>query len=313
MQKVYVSGSIAFDYLMVTTLSLKGLSFPEQGTATHSIIANDLFKNDGGTAGNIAHNLSLLSVQSSVVTSVGSDAQQYLARLASRNIDVSSVTIVPDCSTAHASALTDSVGNQIFFFCPGAMDIPSKLPEAVSGWAIVAPGNHVDMKSFPEKYRSLKVPYIYDPGQMIHSMSAESLIDGCTGAHTLIMNEFEWGEFSRKTGLSIEDALTRSEVVIVTRGEQGASVYGREKQYVVPAVSVQAIDTMGAGDAFRAGYIFGIMHGATLEIAAFIGCTLASFSVEKRGTQTHNPSRHEIAERYTRTYAQPFPEYTGQL
>lgn len=312
MNKVYVSGSLAFDHLMETSLSLRGLSFPSEGIATHSIIANSLFKNDGGTAANIAHNLSLLSIESKIFCSVGSDATEYLKRLSQKGVDVSAVTVVHDLLTASASALTDAVGNQVFFFCPGAMDIPSLVGVIDATWAIVAPGNHADMLAFPQAYRQSNTPYIYDPGQMIHSLSPDTLLDGMTGAHTLIMNEFEWGELSRKMNMSIEDALSRAEVLIVTRGEHGVSVYERDNQYAIPAVAVRSVDTMGAGDAFRAGYLYGLLHSQAISTAASLGNTLASFCVEVRGTQTHNPLRKNIEERYTQTYKSAFPEYTSK-
>lgn len=310
--KIYVSGSIAFDHLMTTQLSLRGLAFPEHGIATHSILSDTLFKNDGGTAANIAHSLALLGIKSTLISAVGDDAHQYLERLSARGIDISHVTIVPELPTAHASALTDSVGNQIFFFCPGAMNVPARYPDGSARFAIVAPGNHADMYALPEMYRTHSVPYIFDPGQMIHSLAPGSLIEGMTNAHTLIMNEFEWGEYSRKLGMTLDEILMRSSRVVITRGEQGATLYTADGEEHIPAIRVNAEDTMGAGDAFRAGYLYGLCAGVPLTSALQIGSTLSSFCVEVRGTQTHRPQLADIRARFEATYKQEFPQYTSQ-
>ena len=307
---IYISGSIAFDHLMTTKLSLRGLSFPEHGVATHSILSDTLFKNDGGTAANIAHSMSLLDMHPTLISSVGRDALQYLERLTVRGIDTSKVVVVPELPTAHASALTDSVGNQIFFFSPGALNIPAAYPTMQASYAIIAPGNHADMHALPAIYRTLKTPFIFDPGQMIHSLAPESLIEGMTGAHTLIMNEFEWGEFCRKLSTSLEDVLMRSNQLIITRGEHGCTLYTTEGEVHVDAVVVMSEDTMGAGDAFRAGYIYGLMCNTNATTALQIGSTIASFCVEKRGTQTHCPTKEEIIKRFEATYKVQFPQYT---
>ncbi len=311
--KIFVSGSIAFDHLMTTTLSLRGLSFPEHGVATHSILSDTLFKNDGGTAANIAHSMSLLHLKPTLISTVGSDGVQYLQRLTARGIDTSQVAIISELPTAHASALTDSVGNQIFFFSPGALGIPANYPTETASFAIIAPGNHADMFALPGVYRSLKVPFIYDPGQMIHSLSPDALIEGMTGAHTLIMNEFEWGEFCRKLGMTLDEVLMRTERVVVTRGERGCTLYTQDSEVHTPAVAVAAEDTMGAGDAFRAGYIYGLMCKTQIDTALCIGSTVASFCVAVRGTQTHHPSITDVEHRFESTYKQQFPQYTSAL
>ncbi|MFT4131999.1 carbohydrate kinase family protein [Labrys sp. (in: a-proteobacteria)] len=49
--------------------------------------------------------------------------------------------------------------------------------------------------------------------------------------------------------------------VVLKRGALGSLVHSRQPRVVSPAAQVEAIDTTGAGDAFAAGYIFGIVNG----------------------------------------------------
>jgi adenosine kinase len=71
----------------------------------------------------------------------------------------------------------------------------------------------------------------------------------------------------------------------------------------VPAVPVeQAVDPTGAGDAFRAGLIKGIVTNGSLLESARLGTVCASFAVEKVGTQVHAFTMAEFTERYQRTF-----------
>jgi sulfofructose kinase len=71
-------------------------------------------------------------------------------------------------------------------------------------------------------------------------------------------------------------------VLCVTRGERGAAALDRDDYVEVQAFSVRAVDTTGAGDVFRAGFIYGLVHSWPLEeilrfanAAAAASCTRA--------------------------------------
>ncbi len=75
------------------------------------------------------------------------------------------------------------------------------------------------------------------------------------------------------------------ELVVVTRGEQGAIARRRDGQQwqVQPAASISVVDTVGAGDAFTARLIHGLLHKEEVDAALLAAQAFASRIVAMRG------------------------------
>ena len=71
----------------------------------------------------------------------------------------------------------------------------------------------------------------------------------------------------------------------VTDGANGAFIATRDDFVHVPAVPVTPVDTTGAGDAFAAGFLYGINHGESLEEAGRHGVELASKVISQYGAR----------------------------
>ena len=85
--------------------------------------------------------------------------------------------------------------------------------------------------------------------------------------------------------------------VIITLGAQGALWASAAGHRHVPALRVNAIDMVGAGDAFNAGLAVGLAEGRALLDAICLGVTAASLSTEKRETISSYPHREEVLAR----------------
>jgi ribokinase len=91
--------------------------------------------------------------------------------------------------------------------------------------------------------------------------------------------------------------------VVITLGVQGvlwASAAGKRR---IPALKVQAIDMVGAGDAFNAGLAVGLAEDRPLLEAICLGITAASLSTEKRETINSYPHRSEVDARLAEVLA----------
>ncbi|AUZ36462.1 sugar kinase [Arthrobacter sp. PGP41] len=83
--------------------------------------------------------------------------------------------------------------------------------------------------------------------------------------------------------------------VVVKRGAAGASVHTPEGRWDAPAVPVTSIDTVGAGDAFTAGYLSALLDGADVAGRLQRGVLTGAFAVSTAGDWEGLPGRAELA------------------
>ncbi|TDB92473.1 sugar kinase [Micromonospora fluostatini] len=83
--------------------------------------------------------------------------------------------------------------------------------------------------------------------------------------------------------------------VLVKLGADGARAYTRDGVTHAPAVPVTAVDTVGAGDAFTAGYLSGQLDGLALVDRLHRAVTLGAFAVAGHGDWEGLPRRDELS------------------
>lgn len=83
-------------------------------------------------------------------------------------------------------------------------------------------------------------------------------------------------------------------IVIITLGTQGALVLNDEKFTHVPALSVNAIDTTGAGDVFNGALAVAVSEEHQLSDAIAFACKAAAISVTRLGAQSSAPCKSEV-------------------
>lgn len=260
-------------------------------------------ENFGGTAGNIAYTLSLLGEKPTILSAVGKDFDRYGKWLAQNGIDMSGLKLKPEVFTSGAYITTDLSDNQITGFNPGAMKFTSDYSfegvDPENSLAIVSPGNVDDMLIYSRKYKELKIPYIFDPGQQIPVLTAESLAEMIDGSRMLISNDYELDMIKQATRLTSSELLSRTLAIITTLGENGSVVLDGNGEEKIPVVKTdKVVDPTGAGDAYRAGMIKGMIMGKTLGESARMGATCAAYAVECHGTQEHRFTVDEFWKRY---------------
>jgi 2-dehydro-3-deoxygluconokinase len=103
------------------------------------------------------------------------------------------------------------------------------------------------------------------------------------------------GNDDAETALA-EELLARGVTeVVVKRGAHGAGVHTAAGRFESPAVAVTSIDTVGAGDAFTAGYLSALLDGEDVAGRLHRGTVMGAFAVSTAGDWEGLPSRDELA------------------
>jgi adenosine kinase len=302
--RILVSGSLAYDRIMDFPGRFADHILPEKIHILNvCFLVNGLEEKFGGTAGNIAYSLALLGERPLIVATAGRDFDRYEERLRQHGLPLTGIRRVEEELTAGAYITTDQADNQITGFNPGAMKHPARFQldgfDPSQALAIVAAGNLEDMETYSRAFREAGIPYICDPGQNIPAFSGDQLLGMISGSAVLISNDYELEMIGKKTGLDKPGLLERTKAIITTLGDKGSVVATAEKEVSIPAVrAARVLDPTGAGDAYRAGLIKGLVAGQSLEEAARVGATCASFAVEHHGTQEHRFTENEFWQRH---------------
>jgi 2-dehydro-3-deoxygluconokinase len=80
----------------------------------------------------------------------------------------------------------------------------------------------------------------------------------------------------------------------VKRGPLGATLHSREGRVDAPALAVTAVDPIGAGDAFTAGFLSGVLDGLDPADCLARGVTSGAFAVSTRGDWEGAPTRADL-------------------
>ena len=301
--KIVVTGSIAYDYLM----SFPG-TFTEHFLPDHlnrvslSFLVDSMDKRRGGCGPNIAYTLALLGERPLLMATAGEDFGEYRSWLEAAGIDTSHVKQIAGKFTASFFCSTDRSNNQIASFYTGAMAHAGELSfRSVRdcGLAIISPNDPEAMVQYAGECRTLGIRSIFDPGQQCARMSGEQLREGVVGATIVICNDYEFELLRQKTGMGEAEVLAQAEALIITRGENGSTIYTRDRRANVKAVAPSRIvDPTGVGDAFRGGLMKGMATGADYETSAQLGSVAAAYALEHLGGSSHSYTAEEFRSRY---------------
>jgi len=305
---ILLSGSVAYDYLMTFPGLFHEQILPERlQNISLSFLVDKMTRQRGGIAPNIAYTLALLGEKPRLFATVGEDFVEYRAWLEKFGVDTEFAMVVPGKYTASFFATTDRVNAQIASFYPGAMadaailslkDV-ARRPDLV----VISPTDPSAMMKHAAECRELGIPYLYDPSQQVLRLEGEEISRDMDGAHFLFCNDYEFGLISKKTGMDLSTMLKHVDILVVTKGAEGAVIYVNGQEIVVPvAPEERIIDPTGVGDAFRGGFLAAYAHGWDWQLCGQVGSLAAVYVLEQNGTQNHFYTRQEFVERFRKHY-----------
>lgn len=305
--KTLLCGSIALDRIMMFDGRFAEVIQPDKlHVLSLSVLLDDLQETRGGVAANIAYTLALLGEEPILYGSVGTNARDYMEALGGLGIDVSHVHYSKK-PTATFSVITDKADCQVGGFFAGAMSDAEGLciddfkDEDV--FVVISPHDPKQMAVQIKQATALGKRICYDIGQQVTNISSVDIRAGISSCELLIVNDYEMGVVVDKTGWSQEEIMARIKTVVITLGERGSLVVHNNVKHHVKAAKISEVhDPTGAGDAFRAGFLYGYVRDVEPEICAQIGGTAAAFCIESMGTQQHFFTRDQFRERYRNSF-----------
>ena len=309
-----VSGSIAYDLIMKFEGVFKD-ALLKKNLANLNVSFTGLDKKMfyGGCGANICYNFSLfkgLGISSMLFGVAGKDFKEYGKKLSDDGVNVDLVGIDNDGFTASAYVLTDNRENQLTIFSPGAMgniNVEKKLTDKILkelDYAILSPDICERTVRLARKLKSAGVSWFFDPGQMTHAFKIEDLKYLTSNAFGLIANSYEIKLLCSRLKISENILRKKFNVMIETLGEGGLNVYKKSgvKTHIQSVKPLKIIDPTGCGDAFRGGFLAGLVKGLSVEKSCKIGALTATYKIEKPGTQNHKFTLAEFRGRYKKAF-----------
>lgn len=95
------------------------------------------------------------------------------------------------------------------------------------------------------------------------------------------------------------------ETLAIKRGAQGALGIQADRRVTTPSISARVVDTIGAGDSFDAGFLYGYLSGWPLERSLKMGAVCGGLSTQQSGGTAGQPTLDEALAYFFDTAANP--------
>ena len=287
-----ICGSLAFDTIMRFEGRFSDQILPDQiHNLNVSFLVPGLRRDFGGCAGNIAYGLQQLGGVPLPMATLGADGGDYLQRLQDLGISTEYVRQIPDSYTALAMIMTDQANNQITAFHPGAMmqaHVTQIAAHADARLGIVSPDGRDAMLQHAEQFAQAGIPFLFDPGQGLPMFGGPELRRFIELATWVTVNDYEGKMLSERTGLSFEQISQQVQGLMVTLGADGCELWEQGLKKHIPGLKATAVvDPTGCGDAWRAGLLWGLENGRSLEQCVQLGNRMGALKIAARGPQNY--------------------------
>jgi len=265
----------------------------------------------GGCGFNIAVALARLGESASIVSPIGDDFENsgYPAHLAAAGVDTSSLVAMPCHRSSLCYMIRGPRDEAYVLTSPIPEDAVEQIPLdrfepalATAQIVVVTPHANAFSLGLAEIAGRHGVPIVVS-GLTAHPARRAAALAIWRLASIAVLNAQEWGALKAVPGFALGDRL-----LFVTDGAQGSKVVRNGNEIpIAPARAAHVVEQTGAGDAFTAGVVAGLLHGLPPAACARIGSVVASFAVEGHGAQTALPSRAAVEERHRAAFGFDLP------
>lgn len=262
------------------------------------IVIKDIKEEAGGSAANTIAGLGRLGVECGFLGKIGNDEEgnSILTAFEKEGVDTQGIAKV-EGRTGSVFAFVDDTGERIMYVNPGVND--TLLPKDINiDHMTSARFLHVSSFAGETSIDTIKkIPEIkgraglsFAPGFLCWR-GLDFLMPLLKDCGILFLNEREANALTAapppRAGEILRDIGVGT--VVVTLGERGCLVIDEEGVHDVEGIKARAVDTTGAGDAFAAGFLFGVLKGFHSPASGRLGNFVASRCVEHVGARKGLP------------------------
>ncbi|HVI10372.1 MAG TPA: sugar kinase [Candidatus Binatia bacterium] len=286
---VTIAGELNLD------LILYGL--PEELPPERELLADNMMLTLGSSSAIVAHNLAALGMRVGFISKIGDDplGQIALERLRAGGVDVSRVkTISGPVKTGLTTILQRRTWRNMLTYPGTIFDL--KMEDLDLDY--LADSRHFHLSSFylqrglqervPELFRRMK-----SLGLTISLDTNDDPDDAWLGGLNEALGLVDVflpnaREARRISGLAdLAEAMNRIAekvpLVVVKAGMEGAMAQRGKEKFSAPAFQVDAVDAVGAGDSFDAGFLSEYLRGSDLPACLRMGNVAGALSVTRPG------------------------------
>lgn len=273
------------------------------GTVAFDAIETPFGKTDkilGGAATFIGLAASQFNINSAIVSVVGGDfPQKYLDVLLHKNIDTSGIEIVKDGKTFFWSGLyhndmnsRDTLTTELNVLADFQPIVPNHFKDA----KVVMLGNLHPLTQLSVLEQMDKTPelVVLDTMNFWMDNALDDLHKIMRKIDVITINDEEARQLTGEYSLVVAARKIHEmgpKYVVIKKGEHGALLFNNDNVFYAPALPLEEVfDPTGAGDTFAGGFAGYLaktndISFENMKKAVIYGSTLASFCVEKFGTE----------------------------
>lgn len=282
-------------------------------TENEEIFLDQLEIKPGGSAANTAVACSRLNLATGFIGAIGNDREGdfLLEDLKKENVDTSQLMKRMDAPTGKCIIITDRKESRHMYAFTGAgnrIDIDEKDTEYILNADILHIADLINVDpliraaEIASTTRSTQVAL--NPGGLIIGLGY-SRIQRLLSLTNIYISSLEEAEklYTMKDREAMVQSLFNEgiETVALTMGKQGCFIANPAEAHMISAFDVkEVVDTTGAGDAFSAGFLYGILNRYDLKTCGYCGNAVAALCIQEFGARNGVPTEEEL-KNYLRT------------
>jgi ribokinase len=263
----------------------------------------------GGSAANTSVGLARLGCKVGFIGKVAEDREgkMLIEDFRKEGIDTDGIIHAKNGRSGTVMGFVDKKGERALYVDPGVNDsitFDEINKEYASQTKFLHLTSFVGEKSFQTQRKLVEatpknVKLSLDPGELYARKRLEALGSLVKRAFVLMPNRGELELLTKKADYreGAEFLLEKGvEIVAVKLGSKGCYVTDGKQSHNVEPFKVKVVDTTGAGDAFCAGFLYGLISGKSLYECGRVGNFVASRCIMKMGARTGLPILKNLTE-----------------